>query len=96
MNLPAYGFRQIHITNFLTEQSDLFQKQYQEHDSIKYLPAKKVNSYAHWFIRKYDVRIRGNTVQWICVNAMKPAKNTIKSNSQCIHKVKVTYDGKYK
>ena len=60
------------------------------------MPAKKVNSYAHWFIRKYDVRIRGNTVQWICVNAMKPAKNTIKSNSQCIHKVKVTYDGKYK
>lgn len=45
---------------------------------------------------KYDVRIRGDTVQWICVNAMKPAKNTIKSNSQCIHKVKVTYDGKYK
>lgn len=94
MNLPAYGFRQIHITSFLTEESDLFQKQYQDHDSVKYLPAKKMKSYAH--IRKYAVRIRGNTVEWICVNVMKPAKETIKSNSQCIHTVKVTYDGKYK
>lgn len=69
-------------------------EQYQDHDSVKYLPAKKMKSYAH--IRKYAVRIRGNTVEWICVNVMKPAKETIKSNSQCIHTVKVTYDGKYK
>ena len=54
-----------------------------------------MNSYAHWFIRKYAVRIRGNTVEWICVNVIKPAKGTIESNSQCIYTVKVTYYGKY-
>lgn len=53
-----------------------------------------MHSCEHWFIGEYAVR--GNTIAWICVEAMRPTKGTIKSNYQCIHTVKVTYDGKYK
>lgn len=73
-----------HIRSSPPEEPDLHQKQSQGHRSVKCLPAKKVHSCAHWWLRKYAARLRDNNSHADMCAGHETQKGAMKYNCQYI------------